>query len=44
MSVDLDELRFDEGGLVTVVVQDADNGDVLMVAWANREALERTLA
>lgn len=44
MSVDLDELRFDERGLVTVVVQDADNGDVLMVAWANREALERTLA
>ena len=40
----LDELTFDDRGLVTVVAQDADNGQVLMVAWANREALERTLA
>lgn len=43
-AVDLEDLRFDEDGLVTVVVQDAENGDVLMVAWANREALERTLS
>jgi phosphoribosyl-AMP cyclohydrolase len=42
--VQLEDLRFDRDGLVTVVVQDAENGDVLMVAWANREALERTLA
>jgi len=33
---------FDERGLVPVVVQDRGSGDVLMVAWANREALERT--
>ena len=26
-----------------MIAQDADNGDVLMMAWANREALERTL-
>jgi phosphoribosyl-AMP cyclohydrolase len=26
-----------------VIAQDAENGDVLMLAWANREALERTL-
>lgn len=32
------------GGLVTVVAQDAMTGAVLMVAHANREALERTLA
>jgi phosphoribosyl-AMP cyclohydrolase len=44
MAVDLDELRFDDDGLVTVVVQDAENDQVLMVAWANREALKRTLA
>ena len=31
-------------GLVPVVAQDAGDGRVLMVAWANREALERTLA
>jgi phosphoribosyl-AMP cyclohydrolase len=42
--VDLDALRFDERGLIPLVVQDAENGDVLMLAWANREALERTLA
>jgi phosphoribosyl-AMP cyclohydrolase len=40
----LDDLTFDDRGLITVVTQDADGGDVLMVAWANREALERTLA
>ena len=43
-SVIVDALRFDERGLVTVVVQDVENGDVLMVAWANREALDRTIA
>jgi phosphoribosyl-ATP pyrophosphohydrolase/phosphoribosyl-AMP cyclohydrolase len=43
-SVGLDELRFDDRGLVPVVVQDVADGEVLMVAWANREALERTLA
>ena len=42
--VELDALAFDERGLVPVVVQDVSDGEVLMVAWANREALERTLA
>lgn len=41
--MNLDDLRFDDRGLITVVVQDVENGDVLMVAWANRDALERTL-
>jgi phosphoribosyl-AMP cyclohydrolase len=41
--VDLGQLRFDDEGLIPVVVQDADNGEVLMLAWANRQALERTL-
>lgn len=35
-------LVFDASGLVPVVVQDRASGDVLMVAWANAEALERT--
>ena len=34
---------FDAAGLVTAVVQSADTGDVLMVAWMNREALTRTI-
>ena len=42
--VDLDGLRYDERGLIAVITQDVENGDVLMFAWANREALERTLA
>jgi phosphoribosyl-AMP cyclohydrolase len=42
--VALDGLRFDERGLVPVIVQDADSNALLMVAWANREALERTIA
>ena len=43
--LDLDALDFAKGGgLVTVVAQDARSGAVLMVAHADREALERTLA
>ena len=38
----MDELRFDDKGLITAVVQDARSGQVLMVAWMNREALELT--
>jgi phosphoribosyl-ATP pyrophosphohydrolase/phosphoribosyl-AMP cyclohydrolase len=37
-------LRFDANGLVPAVVQEAGTGEVLMVAWMNAEALERTLA
>lgn len=43
--LDLSKLDFEKGGgLVTVVVQDACSGAVLMLAHADREALERTLA
>jgi phosphoribosyl-AMP cyclohydrolase len=42
--VALEDLRFDDRGLIPVVVQDVDGDDVLMVAWANREALDRTIA
>ncbi|MFQ5536976.1 MAG: bifunctional phosphoribosyl-AMP cyclohydrolase/phosphoribosyl-ATP diphosphatase HisIE [Gemmatimonadota bacterium] len=41
---DLDALDFDKGGgLVPVVAQDLRSGAVLMVAWADREALARSL-
>jgi phosphoribosyl-AMP cyclohydrolase / phosphoribosyl-ATP pyrophosphohydrolase len=39
-----DEIRFDERGLVPVTAQDATTGAVLTLAYANREALDRTLA
>ena len=43
--MNLDALDFEKGGgTVTVVAQDATTGQVLMVAAADREALERTLA
>jgi phosphoribosyl-AMP cyclohydrolase / phosphoribosyl-ATP pyrophosphohydrolase len=36
-------LAFDREGLIPAVVQEAGTGEVLMVAWMNREALQRTL-
>lgn len=38
----LDEVSFDVQGLVPVIAQDAASGRVLMVAWANRDALKET--
>ena len=47
MSLSLDDIPmidFDKsGGLVPAVAQDADTGEVLMLAWMNREAFEETL-
>jgi phosphoribosyl-AMP cyclohydrolase len=36
--------RFDANGLIAAVATDADSGEVLMLAWMNAAALERTLA
>ena len=41
--VDIDALRFDAAGLITVVVQQHDTGEVLMVAWADAAAIARTI-
>jgi phosphoribosyl-AMP cyclohydrolase len=40
----LEQVRFDDRGLVTVIAQEAASGRVLMVAWANAEALAETAA
>lgn len=40
----VERVRFDDGGLVPVVAQDVATGDVLTLAYANREAVEKTLA
>ena len=40
----LDAVTFDASGLVPVIAQEAATGQVRMLAWANREALEKTLA
>ena len=39
-----DNIKFDEKGLVPAIVQDIDNGEVLMLAYMNKEALRRTLS
>jgi phosphoribosyl-AMP cyclohydrolase len=38
----MQELKFDVNGLIPAVVQDANTGEVLMVAWMNAEALQIT--
>lgn len=40
----LADIAWDRDGLVPAIAQEAASGDVLMVAWMNREALERTIA
>ncbi len=40
----LEQVRWDERGLVPAIAQEAGTGDVLMVAWMNREALAQTVA
>jgi phosphoribosyl-AMP cyclohydrolase len=39
----LDEVPWDEAGLIAAVAQDASSGKVLSVAWMNREALKQTV-
>lgn len=43
MSFDPETLAYDERGLLPAIAQDADTGEVLMLAWMNAEAVGRTL-
>jgi phosphoribosyl-AMP cyclohydrolase len=36
-------IKFNEAGLVPAIAQDFQNGEILMMAWMNQEALELTL-
>ena len=38
----LEQIKWDAQGLVPVIAQEASTGDVLMFAWMNREALQKT--
>jgi len=40
----LDAVQFDAQGLIPAIAQDAHQGDILMVAWMNRESLAETVA
>jgi len=39
----LDKIKYDANGLVTAIMQDYENGEVLMVAYMNSESLKTTL-
>lgn len=40
----LDQLRFNEQGLIPAIAQDYDSGDVLMMAWMDQTAIQRSLS
>ena len=40
----LDEVKFNDQGLVPAIAQDSTSGTVLMLAWMNRDAIDQTLA
>ncbi|MBD2608328.1 bifunctional phosphoribosyl-AMP cyclohydrolase/phosphoribosyl-ATP diphosphatase HisIE [Scytonema hofmannii FACHB-248] len=42
-SVPVEKIRYDDKGLVPAIVQDYLDGTVLMMAWMNRESLQKTL-
>lgn len=42
--MDIEQIKFDEKGLVPVIVQDASSGQVLMLAYANSEAIQKSIA
>jgi phosphoribosyl-ATP pyrophosphohydrolase/phosphoribosyl-AMP cyclohydrolase len=42
-AIPLEKIRYDERGLVPAIVQDYLDGTVLMMAWMNRESLQKTL-
>jgi len=39
----LPDLKYDDKGLIPAIIQDIDNGDVLMMAYMNETSLKRTL-
>ena len=41
---DMATLKFDANGLIPAIAQDAENGEVLMMAWMNAASLAQTLA
>jgi phosphoribosyl-ATP pyrophosphohydrolase/phosphoribosyl-AMP cyclohydrolase len=44
LAIPVEKIRYDERGLVPAIVQDYLDGTVLMMAWMNRESLQKTLA
>ncbi len=40
MDINIDNLKYDEKGLIPAVIQDYNNNEILMVGYMNRESLE----
>ena len=43
MTIQIDTLSFDENGLIPAIVQDDRTGNVLMLAYMNKESLQKTI-
>ncbi|MCV2892295.1 phosphoribosyl-AMP cyclohydrolase [Lentibacter sp. XHP0401] len=43
MRFDAQSLKFDDKGLIPAIAQDEGTGEILMMAWMNAEAVEKTL-
>ena len=43
-NIDLSEIKFDENGLVPAIAQDVETGEVLMLAYMNKESIEKTIS
>ena len=43
MDAQLDSLKFDSNGLIPAIIQDHQSGEVLMMAWMNRDSLAKTV-
>lgn len=43
MKMDISFLKFDSDGLIPAIVQDVESGEVLMMAWMNADAVEKTI-
>jgi phosphoribosyl-AMP cyclohydrolase len=43
MDAQLENLKFDASGLIPAIIQDAVSGEVLMMAWMNRDSLAKTV-
>jgi len=41
--MNVEELKYDEKGLIPTVVQEAETGEVLMVAWMNKDSIRMTM-
>ena len=42
--MDIPEMKYDSNGLIPAIIQDSEDGEVLMLAYMNKEALEKTVS